>query len=112
MALRKLPIYYPDVIFSKGSSTAYPVLLAAWILRIPVVQHDSDTVPGRVSIKFAKYARLIACSWTEGANYFLNTLKIPEDRIDVTGLPLRKTLNPIYKIERTPNTPKHFSICK
>lgn len=108
VALLKLPIYYPDVIFSKGSYTAYPVLMAAWILRIPVVQHDSDTVPGRVSIKFAKYARLIACSWTEGANYFLNTLKIPEDRIDVTGLPLRQALNPIYKIEKTPNTPKHF----
>jgi UDP-N-acetylglucosamine--N-acetylmuramyl-(pentapeptide) pyrophosphoryl-undecaprenol N-acetylglucosamine transferase len=109
VALLKLPIFYPDVIFSKGSYTAYPVLMAAWILRIPVVQHDSDTVPGRVSIKFAKYARLIACSWTEGANYFLNTMKIPEDRIDVTGLPLRRSLNPIFKSERTPNTPKHFS---
>lgn len=109
MALLKLPIYYPDVIFSKGSSTAYPVLLAAWILRIPVVEHDSDTVPGRVSIKFAHYARLVACSWTEGANYFLNTLKIPEDKIDVTGLPLRRALNPMYKNEHSPKQPAHFS---
>ena len=109
MALLKLPIYYPDVIFSKGSSTAYPVLLAAWILRIPVVEHDSDTVPGRVSIKFADYARLVACSWTEGANYFLNTLKIPEDKIDVTGLPLRRALNPMYRNEHSQKQPAHFS---
>lgn len=112
MALLKLPIYYPDVIFSKGSFTAYPVLFAAWVLRIPVVQHDSDTVPGRVSIKFAHYARLIACTWTEGANYFLNTLHVPEDKISVTGLPIRKAINPIYKQEigkGNANTPqKHF----
>jgi UDP-N-acetylglucosamine--N-acetylmuramyl-(pentapeptide) pyrophosphoryl-undecaprenol N-acetylglucosamine transferase len=108
LALLKLPIYYPDIIFSKGSYTAYPVLFAAWILRIPVVQHESDTLPGRVSIKFAHYARLIACSWVEGANYFLNNLKVPEDKLSVTGLPLRHNLNPIFKHEANKNAPKNF----
>ena len=98
-AMLKLPIYYPDVIFSKGSSTAYPILFAAWILRIPVVQHESDTVPGRVSLKFANYAKLIACAWTEGANYFLNTLHIKEEKLSETGLPIRRILNPIFKHE-------------
>lgn len=98
-SLIKLPIYYPDVIFSKGSSTAFPVLLAAWILRIPVVQHDSDTIPGRVSIKFAQYAKLIACAWSEGCVYFEEKLKIKEEKISSTGLPIRRNLNPIYKGE-------------
>jgi UDP-N-acetylglucosamine--N-acetylmuramyl-(pentapeptide) pyrophosphoryl-undecaprenol N-acetylglucosamine transferase len=95
----KLPIYYPDVIFSKGGFTAYPVLFAARILRIPVVEHDSDTVPGRVSLKFAKYSKLVAVGWSEGGKYFLNNAHITEDKIMETGVPTRKVLNPMYKKE-------------
>jgi UDP-N-acetylglucosamine--N-acetylmuramyl-(pentapeptide) pyrophosphoryl-undecaprenol N-acetylglucosamine transferase len=100
-SLLKLPIYYPDVIFSKGGYTAYPVLFAARILRIPVVEHDSDAVPGRVSLKFAKYSKLIAVAWAEGGKYFLNNLHIKEEKIMDTGLPVRKFLNPMYKTEKT-----------
>lgn len=98
-AMIKLPIYYPDVIFSKGGYTAYPVLFAARILRIPVVEHDSDTVPGRVSLSFAKYAKLVAVGWSEGGKYFLNTAHIKEEKIMDTGVPTRKVLNPMYKHE-------------
>lgn len=99
IAMLKLPIYYPDVIFSKGGYTAYPVLFAARILRIPVVEHDSDTVPGRVSLKFAKYSKLVAVGWVEGGNYFLNNAHIKEEKIMETGIPVRKALNPLYKKE-------------
>jgi UDP-N-acetylglucosamine--N-acetylmuramyl-(pentapeptide) pyrophosphoryl-undecaprenol N-acetylglucosamine transferase len=100
VALMKLPIIYPDVIFSKGGFTAYPVLFAARILRIPVVVHDSDTVPGRVSLKFAKYARMVAIGWAEGGRYFLNSAHIKEEKITDTGVPTRKILNPMYKYEK------------
>jgi UDP-N-acetylglucosamine--N-acetylmuramyl-(pentapeptide) pyrophosphoryl-undecaprenol N-acetylglucosamine transferase len=99
-SLIKLPIYYPDIIFSKGGYTAYPVLFAARILRIPVVEHDSDTVPGRVSLKFAKYARLIACGWSEGGKYFVNNAHVKEEKIMDTGVPTRRILNPMYKKEQ------------
>lgn len=104
-SMLKLPIYYPDVIFSKGGFTSFPVLFAARILRIPVVEHDSDTVPGRVSLKFAKYSKLIAVGWTEGGKYFLNTGHIGEEKIMETGVPTRKILNPMYKYE---GQQKHF----
>jgi UDP-N-acetylglucosamine--N-acetylmuramyl-(pentapeptide) pyrophosphoryl-undecaprenol N-acetylglucosamine transferase len=97
LALLKLPIYYPDVIFSKGGYTAYPVLFAARILRIPVVIHDSDTVPGRVSLSFANYAKMIAVAWSEAGKFFMNTRHIPEDKIYETGLPIRHSLNPLFK---------------
>jgi UDP-N-acetylglucosamine--N-acetylmuramyl-(pentapeptide) pyrophosphoryl-undecaprenol N-acetylglucosamine transferase len=99
-SLMKLPIYYPDVIFSKGGYTAYPVLFAARILRIPVVEHDSDTVPGRTSLSFAKYSKLVAVGWAEGGKYFLNTSHIKEEKIMETGVPTRKILNPMYKTEK------------
>lgn len=96
-AMIKLPIYYPDVIFSKGGYTAYPVLWAARILRIPIVEHESDTVPGRVSLKFAKYAKLVAVGWSEGGKYLLNNTHIKEEKIMDTGIPTRRVLNPMYK---------------
>lgn len=98
-SMLKLPIYYPDVIFSKGGYTAFPVLVAAKILRIPVVEHDSDTVPGRVSLKFAKYAKLVAVGWIEGGKYLIEKTKINEDKIMETGVPTRKVLNPMYKYD-------------
>ena len=39
VAIYKLYVIYPDVIFSKGSYTAAPILIAARFLRIPVVIH-------------------------------------------------------------------------
>ena len=36
----------PDVVFSKGGFVAFPVVVAAWFRRIPVVAHESDLSPG------------------------------------------------------------------
>ncbi len=36
----------PDIVFSKGGYPALPVCLAAVVLRLPLVTHDSDAVPG------------------------------------------------------------------
>lgn len=36
----------PDVVFSKGGFVAFPVVVAAWLRRIPVVAHESDLSPG------------------------------------------------------------------
>src|SRR3989338_2673512 len=56
---------YPDVIFSKGGYMSFPVLLAARLLRIPVLIHESDSRPGRVSIWSSKFAIRIALSYNE-----------------------------------------------
>jgi UDP-N-acetylglucosamine--N-acetylmuramyl-(pentapeptide) pyrophosphoryl-undecaprenol N-acetylglucosamine transferase len=55
-ALIKLLFVMPDVLFSKGGTGALPVVLAAWFFRIPVIIHESDSVPGmtnRLSFPFA-----------------------------------------------------------
>ena len=36
----------PEVIFSKGGFVSFPVVLAGWLRRIPVVAHESDFSPG------------------------------------------------------------------
>src|SRR6185503_13157636 len=40
---------YPDVVFGKGGYASFPMLLAARVFRIPVVIHESDSVPGAVN---------------------------------------------------------------
>ena len=86
VALIKLLMIYPDVIFGKGGYASFPTLLAARILAIPVIIHDSDTVPGRVNKWAGRFAKKIAISWEEATNYF------PANKTAVTGQPIRSLL--------------------
>lgn len=85
-AIIKVYKIYPDVVVSKGGYASFPVLVAARLLRIPVIIHESDTVPGRVNLWAGKFARKIALSFPEAASYF------DETRISVTGQPVRKSI--------------------
>lgn len=81
---------YPDVVFGKGGFVSFPTLFAARILRIPVIIHESDTVPGRVNKWAGKFAKRIAVAFPEATKYF------PEDKVAVIGNPVRKELqNPV-----------------
>lgn len=86
-AIFKVFKLYPDVVVSKGGYPAFPVLVAARLFRIPVIVHESDTVPGRVNVWAGKFARRIALSYPEAAQFF------DEKKIAVTGQPIRKTIS-------------------
>jgi len=48
----------PDVIFSKGGFVSVPVVIAAWLNRVPIIIHESDETPGlanRISLPFATW---------------------------------------------------------
>lgn len=77
---------YPDVIFSKGAYSSFPVLFAARILKIPVVIHESDSAPGRTNLWAGKFAARIAVSYPEATKYF------DPSKVAVTGNPVRKNL--------------------
>jgi UDP-N-acetylglucosamine--N-acetylmuramyl-(pentapeptide) pyrophosphoryl-undecaprenol N-acetylglucosamine transferase len=75
---------YPDVVFGKGGYCSFPALFAARLLRIPVVIHESDTVPGKVNLWAGKFAQSVAVSYREAAQYF------PNANVAYTGQPVRK----------------------
>jgi len=56
----KLVLWRPDVVFTKGGYVCLPVGLAAKILGIPLVIHDSDAHPGLTNRILAKWATAIA----------------------------------------------------
>lgn len=89
VAIWKLYVIYPDVIFSKGSYTAVPILLAARFLRIPVVIHESDAKPGRANKLAMKFARYIAISYDDAAEHF------PKEKTALIGIPLRRDIRTI-----------------
>lgn len=86
VALVKLFIVYPDAIMSKGGYTSVPVILAAWFLRIPIVVHESDAVPGKANTLAGRFARNIAISYEESASFF------KADKVALTGIPIRTSL--------------------
>ena len=74
----------PAAIFTTGGFVAIPVLLAAWILQIPVVMWDGNVVPGRSVRWTARFARCLAVS-------FGDTCRALGERqaCFVTGTPIR-----------------------
>lgn len=59
-AVVRLIVWRPDAVFAKGGFVCLPVGYAAWLLRIPLVLHDSDVVPGLTNRLLAKRAAYIA----------------------------------------------------
>lgn len=85
-ALWRVLLIFPDVIFGKGGYGSFPVLFAAKIFRIPVIIHESDSVPGRVNSWAKKFAKKVAISFPEAASHF------EESKIALTGNPVRHEL--------------------
>ena len=79
-------LIYPDVVFGKGGYASFPALLSARILRIPVVIHESDSVPGRTNMWASKFAEKIAVSYPDTAKFF------NKEKVAYTGHPIRKDL--------------------
>jgi len=80
---------YPDVVMSKGGYGSVPTVLAAYILRIPVIIHESDAKPGRANLLAASFATKIAISFEGAAAFFPKKV---QSKIARTGIPIRKAL--------------------
>lgn len=85
-AIGALYVLYPDIVVGKGGYASFPTLIGARILRIPVIIHESDSVPGRANIIASKFARRIAVSYPEAAEFF------PKEKTAFTGNPIRRAV--------------------
>ncbi len=81
-SLFKLIIWRPDVVFTKGGYVCLPVGIAAKMLGIPLVIHDSDAHPGLTNRILGKWANAIAT----GAP--LEFYSYPVDRSKYVGIPI------------------------
>ena len=76
--------FMPDAVFSKGGFASVPVVIAAWIYRIPVLIHESDAVAGLANRISAKFSKRIAVSYPSAKKYF------PERKTAIIGNPVRE----------------------
>lgn len=89
-----LLLWRPDVVFTKGGYVCLPVGLAARILRIPLVIHDSDAHPGLTNRILAKWANAIAT----GAP--LEYYSYPKEISHYVGIPISGSFHPFSAEER------------
>lgn len=83
-ALWKIYTDFPDIVFSKGGYASFPAIFAARIFGIPLIIHESDSVPGRVNKWAGKFAKRIAISFPQTSKYF------PKEKTALTGNPVRR----------------------
>lgn len=88
-AVFKVFSIYPDVVFGKGGYASFPAVFAARILRIPVLIHESDSVPGRVNKWAGQFAKKVAVSFPGAADYF------PKESTAWVGQPIRTEIEQI-----------------
>lgn len=82
----KLFKFMPDVIFSKGGYGSLPVVVVGWLFGIPVIIHESDSIPGLVNKISSRFAKRIAIAFPSSAKYFKNS------KVAILGNPTREDL--------------------
>lgn len=79
----------PDLLFSKGGFVTVPPVLAARLLKIPVITHESDLDPGLATRINARSARSVCVPYEKSKEYFSPVYR---EKLLVTGNPVRKEL--------------------
>lgn len=85
-SMRILKDFSPDLTIGLGSYSAGPVVIGAWLRRIPIVIHEQNILPGITNRILARFAKRIYIS-------FKNTQSSFDSRkIRWTGNPVRREL--------------------
>lgn len=74
----------PGLVVGVGGYVSGPLVLAAWLLRIPILIHEQNTIPGLTNTWLGKIADKVAVSFPETKNYF------PEGKVVETGNMIRE----------------------
>lgn len=85
-SVRELRKQQPQALLAMGSYSSLGPVLAARRLRIPVILHEANVVPGKATTTLGRFAKAIAISFPETRNH------LTHGNIHLTGLPLRKQM--------------------
>ncbi len=79
--------FRPKLIFGKGGYVSIPVVIAGFILRIPVIIHESDMHPGLANRILARFAKKIAVAFPNTKGNFKEKF---HKKIVFLGNPIRE----------------------
>lgn len=76
----------PAIVFSKGGFVSVPVVMGAYLNRVPVIAHESDITPGLANKLSAPYCTKVCVTFPE------SLLGIKGNKGVLTGTPIRQEL--------------------
>jgi len=79
--------FRPDAVLSKGGFASVPAVLGAWMLHLPVLTHESDTVPGWANRLIGRCADKVFISFPGAGKYFVRS------KVVLSGNPVRADLS-------------------
>lgn len=83
----------PTALFSKGGYVALPPVVGAWLMRVPIIIHESDKTPGLTTRLSKRFAKAICVSFKSATKHF------PSEKVHWTGLPVRNLVFEANKAE-------------
>ncbi|MBU0569586.1 UDP-N-acetylglucosamine--N-acetylmuramyl-(pentapeptide) pyrophosphoryl-undecaprenol N-acetylglucosamine transferase [Patescibacteria group bacterium] len=89
----------PKIILSFGGFAAFPVVVSAWVLRIPVIIHEQTAISGLTNRLSARFAKHIALARKGSLAYF------PKEKCQLTGNPLAPEIKKIKSKTSLQNPP-------
>ena len=74
----------PGLVVGVGGYASGPLVLSAWVLRIPILIHEQNCIPGMTNKWLGKIADKIAVSFKDSSTMF------PKEKVVVTGNMIRE----------------------
>ena len=96
--------YKPNVIIGTGGYVSAPALIAGIFLRVPVMIHDCDAIPGIVSRFIAPHANRVSLAFEKALE------KIKTDKAVVNGNPLREEFKTLTKTQARLNAGLQYKV--
>jgi len=85
--------FEPEVVIGFGSIVSIPLVMLGWLMRLKVVLHEQNVIPGKANRFLAKFCGQIAVSFERTRGY----LKGCSSKVVFTGNPLRGNLTRVNK---------------
>ena len=79
----------PRVLFSKGGFVSVPPVVAAWLLGIPVLSHESDVDPGLATRINLRFSRRLFIPYEKSRSYYPKSYR---HKLVVSGNPVRRRI--------------------
>lgn len=78
--------FSPDIVFGVGGYASFPIVLTAFLKKIPTIILEQNTVPGLANKLLGKVASAVAITYPETIEYF------QRQKTYLTGTPIRRKI--------------------
>jgi UDP-N-acetylglucosamine--N-acetylmuramyl-(pentapeptide) pyrophosphoryl-undecaprenol N-acetylglucosamine transferase len=95
--VRILRRWKPDVVVGVGGYASGPVVLAAWLLRIPTAVQEQNAMPGFTNRRLAPFVKAAFTAFPEAGRWF------PRRKVHQLGNPIRRSLLENYMRPSAPH---------